>query len=319
MTTQKDTQFPILSALLTLGKDGTAIAVLRTAVFSELGLGEGTEKEKSAFSNGGMDLRERGCVASTKEDPKIPRGVWRITPAGEKAFSDRKVPAKPPAGPKPAKKVPAEVVEAYEPSSDPVFAQATDEVEAAPTLSSTIAKPVRPETTDEIATRLANGAEKPKRRLSLIEPALEDGAPAWMADSYLRTLVVANTPCFGSFSTKAAVCRPCDLKSHCQVAQAAALSILASVLKEEAAKKSKLTTGAFEKTHEAVANAFSPSLPRTPGAETAGKPMKATFDGVCARTGDPIPKGESCYYVHGEGLVSERGLEVPVVLDDPCH
>jgi len=295
------------------------------------------------FSNGGMTLRQRGFIVGEGRAWRLTDAGRAVVASGvypKKVRGEPPVegPTKTPKAPKAAKTAApvteetntAEEVEtvaeqetieeevAVTPiqplgtpvldDNDPVFAsvEATPQpkVEATPApaavkVEETPPAPVASETPS---------APKAAKKLSVIAETLPN-APEWTKDGYLRALVAANTPCYGAYSPKVKTCEACPLVEHCQRAQATALSVLAGVLKDKADKASKLTATEVSSTHGAVAAALTHSRLRTNAGETAAKLMTASFDGVCARSGETISKGDKVYYVPGEGLVSEKAFE----------
>jgi hypothetical protein len=314
-------RLPIIKALMDLAPVGVEVpyASLWTKALPLVGFDptKTATDDKTVtipMNNALFDLKQRGCVTQSK------RGVWAYTKAGgDYAYGLTSLPAsgytpkgagaaKPAKAAKPApvaapvttvaevEAVAERLAEAEVPTPAPV-----PEAETAPT-----------ETVEEVAERLAEAEEappaaKPKRvktarRLEVV-PA--DDAPAWVRDNYLRGMVAANTPCFGQYSPSAAACGGCDLAPWCRNAQAATLSVLASKLVEaETAKVSAATV----KLHTETATALSPSAPRASVDRVPPKAMRATYSGVCARSGSEISAGDLVYYVPGEGLVASASL-----------
>lgn len=326
---QGDTFLPILQAIFAINpneavpfQDIVAKALeLMGKTLDCMGDRGGRPAVYTPFSNGGMELRSRGFMVGEGR-------AWRLTDAGRAVAASGVYPKKvrgeakaekTPKAPKTEKtpKTPkAEKVAAADPETtevtdldgDPVFApveaaKPQPKVEAPPPPP----PPPPPETVEEKAARLVEGKEAPKKakKLSVIVEASPD-APEWTKDGYLRALVAANTPCYGAYSPKVKTCETCPLIEHCQRAQASALSLLAGVLKDKADKASKLTATEVSSTHGVVAAALTHGRPRTDAGQTVAKMMSASFDGVCARSGETISKGDKVYYVPGEGLVCEK-------------
>ena len=157
------------------------------------------------------------------------------------------------------------------------------------------------------------------------EYSIPDDAPEWAKDPYLRALVAANTPCYGTFSPGNDICKVCPLRSHCGGALATTLSTLSRALEAEALKTSALTEEQLSSTVKITADALDPQQER-PGTESnqvpntnGTKKLTASYDGVCAQTGLVLKAGEVCYYIPGEGLICEAaylaryGTPAPIV------
>ena len=84
----------------------------------------------------------------------------------------------------------------------------------------------------------------------------------------------------------------------CRSALAVILSTLAVQLVE------KEVSEAARKLHTNLSEHLGPNVVRTPAdLMSEGKIMTATYDAVCARTGQPISAGEQVMYFQEQGLV----------------
>jgi hypothetical protein len=154
------------------------------------------------------------------------------------------------------------------------------------------------ENLDDLAERLHQEGPRTGKRTKVASLAvIPDGAEEWVRDPYLRSLVQANTLCFGSWSPSEAPCGKCPVASFCRYAQAAALSVLSQQLREtELTEKAK-------RLHAATATALSPATSRDPSKLVEGREYSANNDGVCARTGQEFRKGQKVVWIPGEGVV----------------
>ena len=325
-----DQRKPLVEALANMTQTGVEVDydLLLAEVLRRLGVGvdcmgadaRGKPQFLTPLNNAAFDCKQRGLFSQSR------RGVWALTAVGS-AWNLDKIPLPPSGytGPNPNRGVApvAPVAEPVEAIAEPVEAIA-ERLAAAVTVAPVIEPVIEPvtvapvaetveptKTVEQLADRLAAAVEsapesapKPKRvKLARVEDPIKADAPDWVRDPYLRSLVAANTPCFGQYSPSAAACGGCHVTSYCRNAQAASLSVLAAKLADIDAA----TSAATAKLHDAVATATAPTTARA-SVTAPPRPMRASYDGVCSRSGVAILAGTTVYYVPGEGLVSESSL-----------
>jgi hypothetical protein len=314
-----DLRKPLVEALANMTQTGVEVEydLLLAEVLRRLGVGvdcmgadpRGKPKFLTPLNNAAFDCKQRGLFSQSR------RGVWALTAVGS-AWNLDKIPLPPSGytGPNPNRGVApvAPVAEPVEAIAERLAAAVTVAPVIEPVTVAPVAETVEPtETVEQLADRLAAAVEsapesapKPKRvKLARVEDPIKADAPDWVRDPYLRSLVAANTPCFGQYSPSAAACGGCHVTSYCRNAQAASLSVLAAKLADIDAA----TSAATAKLHDAVATATAPTTARA-SVTAPPRPMRASYDGVCSRSGVAILAGTTVYYVPGEGLVSESSL-----------
>ena len=125
-------------------------------------------------------------------------------------------------------------------------------------------------------------------------------------DSYIRSIAIKNTRCFGNFSQKSRVCNKCPLKEACLQYMAVEYAALAALMRREEKEEVERREAA-----EAAAQA-APEAPtkeeteeQALGSKPLGKGMEkivAALESDCAHCGKTIPKGEKCMWSPGSGL-----------------
>lgn len=310
---------PILQALLNLnaiGGNSVPHSDVMAEVLRILGkpdvnfLGEGAKgkpKFLTPYGNCAFDLRCRGCITQGAT-----KGTWELTQAGLNVLNGGDIPPSTyTRGSVRGSKSTEGAAEGEEATSESASENGSQASEAPKARKKRTVKASVNTAVAAVATvgGEADGAQKApepepakpngkQRRLAVLVAA-PDGAPDWVKDSYLRTLVAANTACFGAWSPTVAACGDCALAHHCKHAQAAALSVLAAALVQE-----DVSAKALGKLHQGTGAALADAAPRSDvQSPPEGKPMKSTFDGICVRSGAEIKAGEDCYYVAGEGVV----------------
>jgi len=144
-------------------------------------------------------------------------------------------------------------------------------------------------------------------------------------DPYIRGLAIERTPCFGAFSGRSGTCGNCPLAHECQDAVSAAKSKLAADLeaadtaalktKEAKAKakadKNESIDDLISSFDEVGDDAGEAPTKKAKKSKTGKKPAKATAqrEGICCRCQKKIPKGDSCFWVKGEGIMHDTCLE----------
>jgi len=141
-------------------------------------------------------------------------------------------------------------------------------------------------------------------------------------DPYIRGLAIERTSCFGAFSGRSGTCGNCPLAHECQDAVAAAKSkiaadFLAADIAAEKAKAAKLK--AKKDKNESIDDLISsfddaeeaPKTTAKKASKGGKKPAKATAqrEGICCRCQKKIPKGDSCYWVKGEGIMHDSCMD----------
>jgi hypothetical protein len=280
------TQLAILSVLKRLKESGPVdVATVTAEILKDMGLPQKMAEEKevrNAINNAkfALNVGVRDCLASEK-------GKWTITDIGLAAVESGTIP--PDKRGKNKGKAEGGAPKAASSKKSTKKAAAAD--------ASSEGDPGPP----------APVVEKPKAkpRLSIVGPetAAEE---SWVHDEEIRTLVVANTPCYGSYSPIAKECGKCPLRGHCGDALARMLTGIAEAISAEANQRTVIPGSIVADVGVAGAAALTPG-PRK--AATTGKPLKIFVDGaICARTFNPLPKGSNAYYIPGVGNVSFEGL-----------
>lgn len=227
------------------------------------------------FSNGGFELRARGCILSEGRS-------WKITDAGKAVVASGEIPRRlknpPPKGP---------------PAPKPK------------TLAEVFAPPPAPRV-EMTAVKAGNGvailAPKSNGKLPVVK------GQEWVADPYLRTLIAGQTPCYGTYEAGNTTCKPCPLRLHCGSALASMLSTLSQAIKADADKAPVMAPKQTQKVAAATAAALGGAVPRAVP-DKSGRKINANHDTVCVRTGAAIKKGEDVYFVPGEGIVAAAAYE----------
>lgn len=301
---QGDLLVPVLKALTDLGPGAHPFPDVVKVALGHLGLTVDCMGEKdgrplvyTTASNAGFSLRARGCMTSTGR-------AWEITDLGREVGAGRIPMPKPGSKPEPPAKT--KTAKAKTAKAKPAPTTTESAATEAPAVETEATEPESPVDAPAVETEapetapveaspepVTEKAPEPKKSLPVVEKV-----PDWVADPYIRGLVASNTPCYGSWSPKSTPCAACVIAAHCRSAQAGALSMLASRLRESEVTKSTA------KLHTATASALNTDAPRAGATPIVGKSMRAHFDGLCARSGVPIKAGEECYYVPGEGVVS---------------
>jgi len=288
MYTQNPTRgallLPLLHALSDLGEGAHAFSVVTENAGLRMGLttsclgfeASGRPNVLSQASNAGWTLRERGLVVSEGRN-------WRLTQLGRDVVEGK---AEMPPTPKPQKKKTHEQI--------PQHAQGQKMVEAEAVAA------------DRLAELKVAGSptpsDKTRRRLPVLE--IPESAPSWVRDPYLRAIVTSNTRCFSSWSPLAEECSPCDIQRFCRQAQAASLSVLASLLSQ-----GENLSPVAKQLHNDVREQLDATTSRSqPGLES-GQKMRAVHEGLCALSGATIAKGDECVYIPGQGLVTVQAYE----------
>lgn len=288
----------ILAHLVTKGGTCTSQDA-RTTILALVGGDPTLIHDINAISNARSSLKQEGLVA----DGSV-RGEWVITdagravaggapwPKGVRAPAKNPRPAKVADGPEVVTEVVTEVADAPEPAVLSKAAEVTDEV-----------TPV--ETTEVVADAAPTAAAPaaPKRRLKVADgPVPAVVVPEWLNDADVRGAVIENQDCFGAFSAKSAACGECALAGFCRNAKAAQLDLLARKLVAANPLVNTPLPAPVAKLDAAVGAVLDPNAARTAVNPTGGT-IKATYDGVCAESGQPIKKGDNVRYVIGKGVV----------------
>ena len=175
-----------------------------------------------------------------------------------------------------------------------------------------------------------------------LPPVVEAPVDAYYdGDEYLLALAVEQTPCFGTYSTRAEACASCPIAGACSNMLVTRMATVAATLAkrdEEARKVEEARLAAFRKEEErkeeerkAVESilgthgggrAKAPSAPAAfpaftapaapapvaaPAAPVSAEPVKyteitAAFPGVCSGCKGKIGKGDTVRYVSGKGM-----------------
>lgn len=226
---------------------------------------------KFAFNNGSYVLKQRGCVKAGSS-----RGVWEITDAGREFAKSGTLPAEQDKG---------EAPEAPKAKDGPVLAK---------TDTSDATAPATPEAKPEPAKRVKVAAAPVSTNPVLV--------PEWLKDDALRGMVIEASDCFGAWSAKSQSCSECPLAGWCRNAKASTLTLLASKLTTATPEAAAPVSKAAVKLDTAVASANAPAAPRAASVPEGGL-MRAPHDGVCAKSGKPIKKGDQVKYIREVGLV----------------
>jgi len=159
-----------------------------------------------------------------------------------------------------------------------------------------------PQTPDPATVQASSAMAAPKAQTDgtprLVMPP-EDGV--YHPDTYVRSLAIGCTPCFGKYSEHGkAVCSDCPLSGECRNRKWASFSSLAAQLAvEDAAGTAPAAT-----TPAAAPAATTPAAPAAGTSRWAGKidfsqvdAIRNHSDALCAECGKAIPKGERCRWV----------------------
>lgn len=305
--TMGTTQVPILKVMLRLGADDShAAGAVTQEVIESYARDHGLNLDaaaklaaKHAVANAAMELRQKGCLAPEAR-------AWRLTPVGlSVAKGDVPLPKRPANG-SPIR------VNSVRKSSPDVAAEDGASVEGeTPTEASsppenpvTIPAPVRRslpvapvESVEELAFRIDSTPRAVSVSATVVQiPMMDVSGDKWVTDSIIRGAVAANQSCFGSWHPNHPECGACALNPWCRNAQATTLSLLGERLhKDEVLEVTK-------NLHSAVGTALNGTTPRAHAAFTEGVPMRASFDGICALTGQSYAKGDSVILRPGAGV-----------------
>jgi len=284
LTQGTTTQLAILTVLKRLREAGPVeVATVTAEILKDMGLPASAKDEKevrNAINNAkfALNVGVRDCLKSEK-------GKWSITEIGLAAVETGVIPPD-----KRGKDKKKGKTEGGAPKAAPSAKKASKKSDSA--ASEGDPAPPAP-------------VVRPKPRLSIVGPATT-ADESWVEDAEIRTLVVANTPCYGTYSAGATECGKCPLRGHCGDSLARMLTGLAEAISAEANGRTVIPGSLITKVGTAGVKALS-SGPRN--AATAAKPLTIYVDGaVCARSGVAMPKGSKAYYVKGAGNVAFEAL-----------
>lgn len=136
-------------------------------------------------------------------------------------------------------------------------------------------------------------------------------------DPYIRSLVIAQTRCFGAHSKKSDICRVCRIERECEAAVVVRLAEISADLEiKEAAdaaaaqakiEKEKAVAAAKAEKAEAIGELISKFDASTsekyipPAGTTVGE---VTSQGaLCLHCKKSVPKGETCAWIRGVGIL----------------
>lgn len=315
---------PILRYLRDAGDGAHPIKELTASVvaqFFPLGTNpseDDLKKAGAAVANAGFSLRQRLCMTAEGR-------AWKITDLGlQVANGVSPMPKAPSGGTKVRVNKPRTGdTEHSTPDADPGstarFTESSDTTseesveEPSGTVAPEVEAPVAPkvdpvpsvttrtapvgETISDTAERILNAVTGRTKPAALTVLPGDKAEEDWVHDPYLRSLCIANTDCFASWSPGHKECGNCPIAAYCRNAQAVTLSLLSDKIKEKEIRESAKIL------HEETAKAMSSSRPRTSGNLREGYPMIAPSDGLCRITGRAFSKGEKVLYVKGQGAV----------------
>jgi len=128
-------------------------------------------------------------------------------------------------------------------------------------------------------------------------------------DSYIRSIAIKNTRCFGNFSDRSRVCNKCPLKEACVQYMAVEYAAMAAMMRreeKEATERAAVADAAAMAAPVAAATAeVVLDAEVATGDKPAGKGMEkivAALESDCAHCDKTIPKGEKCMWSPGSGL-----------------
>jgi hypothetical protein len=140
---------------------------------------------------------------------------------------------------------------------------------------------------------------------SFVTPKVPEGF--YHHDSYIRSIAIKNTRCFGNFSDRSRVCNKCPLKEACLQYMAVEYAAMAAMMRREEKEAVELaaTADAAAKAAPVAAATAAAAVENTTGDKPAAKGMEkivAALESDCAHCDKTIPKGEKCMWSPGSGL-----------------
>jgi len=279
--------------LKTLTPSGTALGSVCCDAVMTLSAGgpEADKAAKNAFYNASLDLRQRGVIVNN--GPNI-----ELTEAGKLAAAGGPLPPAPVRQPK-AAPVAVAAPAAVETVTAPVVATVT---ETTPVVAEAPVDAPVAEVPAATAAEVPAPPAKGKRRLKVADAPATVESPDWYQDEALRSLVADQTDCFGAWSARAPSCGECELAGWCRNAKAASYTLLANKVLTETPAAPVAVKETVAKLDAAISAANAPDAKRE-APVVAGATLRATHDGTCAHTGNPIRKGDPVKFVRGTGLV----------------
>lgn len=303
---QGETLLPILRVLMRTSPDAAMpFKEIVDRALTDMGLDLNCMGERDGrpgvyvpFSNGGFELRARGCILSEGRS-------WKITDTGKAVVASGKIPERlktpPPKGPPapkgPTVSKPKTLAEIFAPKEGLPLGSVQD-VQGGSVLSGGLGAVKVPGGVAILAPK-SNGNGK---ALPVVKGA------EWVADPYLRSLIASNTPCFTTYEAGNQICKPCPLRLHCGSALASMLSTLSQAIKADADKAPVMAPKQTQKAAASTAAALSGAVPRAVP-NLAGRKIRANHDTLCVRSGAAIKAQEEVYFVPGEGIVAASAYE----------
>jgi hypothetical protein len=128
--------------------------------------------------------------------------------------------------------------------------------------------------------------------------------PQYHGDAYIRSLAIEQTPCFGSYSSRASVCGTCPLAQECEARMFLEKSLLAEGLEGQETNPNKVSRPENESIDDLIASFDKESSQTaTPTPEVGKSKSKAHRDSLCIKCNKTISKGDSCFWVKNQGLM----------------